>query len=320
MSTRDETPFVTRIPADVDRPDEIVFGLTARQGAIVAAAGVLLWLAYTATNSVVPPMVFAAAAVPMAGAVAALVLVRRDGLGLDQLALAAVRHRLSPRRLVPAGQQVAPAPQWVNAKAGPLPAPLRLPPQAISTTGVVDLGTDGVAVLCACSTVNFALRTNAEQHALVGAFARWLNSLTGPVQVVVRADRLDPTPLIARLHADAPGLPHPALEHAALDHAGFLAEMAAGRDLLHRHVLLVFTEPRPARGGGAEAAGRRALRRAEEAAAALRAAEITVAVLDGPAVAAVLSAAADPHRPPPVAGLAPPGAVITGPDIPGWRP
>jgi hypothetical protein len=50
------------------------------------------------------------------------------------------------------------------------------------------------------------------------AYGRWLNSLTGPVQVVIRAGRADLSAAVTALRESAGGLPHPALEHAALEH------------------------------------------------------------------------------------------------------
>jgi hypothetical protein len=154
---------------------------------------------------------------------------------------------------------------------------------------------------------------------LVAGFGRWLNSLTGPVQILIRADRIDLDPLISQLHHDAPALPHPALEYAALEHAAWLAELGQSRDLLRRQVLLVLREPvtaGPGGGGrGREVAAARVLRRAQEAAQALAGCQITVAALDGPAAAAVLAAAAAPYDPPPAAGpwAATPEQVITAP-------
>jgi hypothetical protein len=237
-----------------------------------------------------------------------LALGRRDGLPLDRLVLAAIRQARAPRRLVLAPEGVAAPPDWVNAVPDvPLPAPLRLPPQAISADGVVDLGADGVAVVCAASTVSFALRTSEEQAALVGVFGRWLNSLSGAAQIVVRAEDVDITPLISGLRAHATALPHPELEQAAIEHADFLADLARRRDLLRRRVLVVLREPRHGgaslgqrgtRGGRGDAgAAQRVLRRADETVRALSAAGIRVQVLDGGQAAAALAACCNPWRP-----------------------
>ena len=162
-----------------------------------------------------------------------------------------------------------------------------MPARTVAETGTLALGADGHAGLATCSTLNFGLRTGAEQQALTEGFARWLNSLTGPTQILVRAHRLDLGALIGDLTSAAGALPHPALERAALAHADFLASLAAGRDLLTRQVLLTVREPGV---GGAARAGHRLT----EAARALEAAEITVRPLDGPAMAEVLRLASDP--------------------------
>ena len=163
---------------------------------------------------------------------------------------------------------------------------------------MIGLGADGAAAVAAVSTVNFALRSPAEQDALTGAYGRWLNSLTGPVQVVIRAGRADLSAAVTALREAAPALPHPALEHAALEHASFLAGLAEERDVLTRQVLLVIREPShgTARPGGGTAAAR-AAQRAGETARLLAAADLQVSVLDGGQVTALLAACADPAAP-----------------------
>src|SRR5829696_2832447 len=359
-----------RIPADVERPDRVLANLTGRQLAILAGAAAVLYLAWTATRTVVPPLLFLTLAGPVAAAAATLALGTRDGISLDRLAVAALRQRLAPTHRVTAPEGILPAPIWLAAAAatgsatadesaagaGPgaregrvSPAPLRLPAQAVHAaqavpaasarpTGdvaVIDLGGDGLAVVAVCSTVNFALRTPAEQDGLVAVFARWLHSLSAGVQILVRAERLDLSAQIAELRERAPGLPHPALEAAAADHADYLDQLAERADLLRRQVLLVLREPAPVTVAGgplaaspirlpvpgrrralAEAeAGREAWRRAAEARLARRLAEagqllapagITVTGLDPTQAAVVLAAACNPDS------LLRPGAGIAG--------
>jgi hypothetical protein len=283
-----------RIPADIERPDKIVAGLTARQLAFLACAGVLLWLGFLGLRHLVSGVVYAAAATPVAALATGAALGTRDGLSLDRLALAAVRQSRVPRRLVSAPEGVTPPPDWAPAAPGPLPAPLRLPALRVAQDGTVDLGNDGVAVLVECSTVSFALSTAGEQEAMTGVFGRLLNSLTGPVQILIRAERVDLAPAIARLRDTAAGLPHQALETAALEHAAFLADLAATRDLLRRQVLMVIREP--AAPGPLDAAAARALRRAADAARTLVAAGIQATILDGYQAAAVIAAACDPWQ------------------------
>ncbi|MCF6424997.1 PrgI family mobile element protein [Amycolatopsis tucumanensis] len=331
-----------RVPADVDRPDRVLGPLTARQLAILAGAGTLLYGLYSLTRTVLPLAVFLLVAVPAGIAVAVLALGQRDGLPLDKLALAAIRQHLAPRHRVAAPEGVRPAPTWLTAHQAQRgraeavsPAPLELPASGVADSGaqagIVDLGSDGLAVIAVCSTVNFSLRTPAEQEALVASFARYLHSLTAPVQILVRAERLDLAPQIAQLRARAGGLPHPALETAARDHADYLAQLTAQTELLRRQVLLVLREPlhtnpvpapsgvlrrrRPAQpvdAGVRQAAEQRLVRRLGEASELLSAAGIVVAPLDAAAATGVLASACNPDTfLPPSAALAAADEVVT---------
>ena len=124
----------------------------------------------------------------------------------------------------------------------------------------------------------------------MAGFGRWLNSLDAPVQILVRAERVDLTTIADRIADLAPSLPHPALEQAALSHVAFLDDLAAQRELLHRQVTIAV---RDRRGPG------HTLHRAAEALRALGACEVDAAVLDGYAAAATVAASLDPTGPQP---------------------
>ncbi|MEU5552148.1 PrgI family protein [Micromonospora sp. NPDC047793] len=294
MSRRsDEAPMRARVPADIERPDRLAFGMSGRQLVILAVTGLLLYAAWTAVATLVHPLVFLAGAMPPAAGAFLLAVGRRDGVSLDAWVLAAVRHRRSPRRLVPADGPVIPAPAWVQTTAGPgdrlpLPAPLRLPAKGITGDGLIDLGADGTTGLVAASTVAFGLRTPGEQNGLVAGFARWLHSLDGPAQIVVRAQRVDLTYLADRFLAAAPGLPHPALEEAAHAHVTFLDDLAGQRELLHRQITVAMRSRRGAHHTAHTAA---------EAVRALAGCEVPARVLDEPEATVRLAASLDPTAP-----------------------
>ena len=296
-----------QITADVDRPDKILLGLTARQLAILAVPALGLWAAYAVARHHLPLVLFAALGAPVVLGALVVALGRRDGLGLDRLVVMALRQARAPRRAVPAPEGVAPAPAWAGPDRSRPPAPLRLPPRSVGEDGTVALGAQGVALVAEAQTVSFSLRTPAEQHALVVAFGRYLNSLAAPIQVAVHSQPVDLAARVGELRAQAGGLPHPALEAAALAHAAFLEDLAASRDLLARRVLVVLRDP----AGGPDAPAR-LRRRAADAAASLGAAGIVLQVLDTTAATAAVQGALDPWAPPRAPGLAPPEAVITG--------
>ncbi|MCP2337483.1 PrgI family mobile element protein [Actinomadura rupiterrae] len=307
---RDDTRVL--IPADLEREDRLLWGLSARQLAILAVAAVVAWLLYGLAARLAPEAVALAVAAPPLAAGSALALFRRDGVGLDRLLLAAWRQNRTTRRQVYAPEGV-PAPCALGPDTDqPPPGVLNLPVRSVRGDGVLDLGADGVAVIVDCSTISFALRTDEEQMALVAAFGRWLNSLTHPVQVVVVAERINLRPAIERLRADAPGLAHAALERAALEHAAFLARLGSSRDLLRRRVLLVLREPFESGGHDVAGAAGRVLRRAEDACHALAGAQVITRILDASQTTAVLAACLDPDMPPGLTDLAAPGDPVTG--------
>ena len=109
------------------------------------------------------------------------------------------------------GDATTKAPEWVQAprQRVALPAPLKLPAQAIDDDGQITLG-NGRAAMVAATSVNLGLRTADEQQALIDTYGRWLNSLNTPTQIVVSAQPVDLASHARTLAARARHQPHPA--------------------------------------------------------------------------------------------------------------
>ena len=291
MTDQDSTPRAV-VPADIAEPDRIAFGLTFRQLAIIGGTGLAGFGCYHTYGPLLPPPVWIVAGIVVFAVAVVVAIGRRDGLPLDVWLRHGFALSSSPRTLAP-GQPRASSVAAMAGKPG-IPAPLRSPVTSISGAGV--LTSEGSAkALIACGTTNIHLRTGSEQAALLDGFGRFLNSLTGPAQLLVAAHRHDLS-RYAQTTADfAPRLPHPALQSAAEGYAGFLLDLDAERDPLHRQVLAVVT---------GEHAGDAAVR-------ALSGLGVEAAALDGPAVAAALAAAVDPFNPPVPGPRAVPGSPIT---------
>ncbi|MBL7491182.1 PrgI family protein [Frankia sp. AgB1.9] len=307
------------IPADLNVEDRILAGLTARQLALLLPTLLLAAGLFWVLSPVVPLPLVAAVCVPVAGVGTALALGRRDGLPASRYVAAAIAFHRTPRLALPAADtaDTAPSGGWVpdiaaarrqNATAAPLAFDVH--DGGLEAAGVVDLGVDGVAVLAEADGATLTLASPAERASAAVAFARLLNALSGPVQITVRAAPVALAPHLARLRAHAEGLAHPALAAAAEAHADFLEDLAAGRTLLARQILLTAREPVPPRSGAAgwEAAAGRAVRRLEEARLLLAPAGVGVRILDGPAVASLLASLAHPGAP-----ALPDGITATGP-------
>src|SRR5579885_2768051 len=116
----------------------------------------------------------------------------------------------------------------------------------------------------AVSTINFVLKADDEQDALVERYRALLKSLSFPIQIIVRNQRLDLRPYLARVHAQIPGplstLPAPEngqtlfVRREEEEHARVWAGLADGleallqqigsrRTLIERHCYLIIPAP-----------------------------------------------------------------------------
>jgi hypothetical protein len=301
----DEAPLQVPVPADIDAADRIVYGLTARQVAILAGTGGWLWLAFRALCPPVPPVALVVAAMPVLAVAAVLALGRRDGISLDRWVFAALLAARAPRRFVPMGDGRPAVPRWAPEPCGVGPvqvAPLRLPAAAIDESGVVDVD-DGRVALTAVSTVTFDLRTGGEQQALVDGFGQWLNALSGPTQIVVSTRPADVEALAEAVDRRSPYLPSPALAEAADGYVAFLRWLADDRDPLERRVTVAHRV-------GAHTEAKAARRQADQTARTVTGLGAAAVVLDGGLVGDVLAAACDPWQTP-TFGRSRPGSVVT---------
>ena len=282
------------VSADIGAPDQIAWGLSFRQLAILSATGALLWAAYSRFGPALPPVAWVAAAILAAAVAATVALGRRDGQPFDVwlrhgLALHAARSTVSTPGALASGRPLA----RVTPKPA-APTVLRTGATRIAADGALTV--DGVTrYLVACGTTSVALRTGAEQCALLGGFGRWLNALPGATQIVVSAARHDLTPHAEAVLDAVPGLPHPALREAATDHAAFLLDLDADREPLRRQVLAVLP----------------AAAKPEAAARTLAGLGVTARRLDGGEATAALAAAVDPYDPPVPGPRAAPGTPVT---------
>ncbi|MDE3721435.1 PrgI family protein [Nocardiopsis sp. N85] len=293
MASDEASSWRGRIPADIDRPEPILFGLTARQCLIIAPALAGAWGIYLLFRDHVPWWAIMAALVPFLGVITALALSERDGRGLEQVAASALAWLRAPKHLVsaPTGQ-VPVLPRWAprTRRASRL-EPLRLPASAISPEGVIDLG-GRCAVMIACTTIPFQLTSGREQDQALAAFAGVLDALTESVQFLVQRRSADLTGFTAMVRNGAAHLPHPALAEAALAHADFLDELAATHELSHQQVVAVVSAT-----GSARRAGTALRRTAQDVADRLATLGIRTQVLEGPEAEQVLrQAMAAPDR------------------------
>jgi hypothetical protein len=113
---------------------------------------------------------------------------------------------------------------------------------------VICLGGGEYRAVLEIGSVNFGLQGERQQEATVASYAAFLNSLTFPVQILVRVLPIDLERYLGELERRAG---HELPEHLAdlaRDHAAFLRRLARNRTLLERRFYLVVPAGREAVG------------------------------------------------------------------------
>jgi len=88
-------------------------------------------------------------------------------------------------------------------------------------------------------SVNFALKSDTEQEAIMAGYRAFLNALSYPIQVVVRILPTDVEPYLTALRGQASARGAEALRRLALDHEAFVRRLARERTLLERRFYVV---------------------------------------------------------------------------------
>lgn len=290
-----------RLPANIDMPDRIVAGLTFRQLVIIGIDALLIWLLFVAFGAFIHPALFGFIGIVMAAGGLALATSTPEGLGVERLVFLAVRFLKSPKRLVVAPEGIPPS--GVHAST----SPIRVPVHGLTDSGFIDLGQQGLASICRASGVNLGLRSEKEQHALIEAFSRFLNSLDAPVQILAVARRVDLKRLLTDMKEGAQTLEHPALQRVAQEHLIFLEGLAADRSARRREVLVCF---RAAHEGAAAELELR--RRVDQAQSLLRGFGVSLHPLERDEAARCFRGVADPEGVQPESGCDLSGSVIGG--------
>ena len=118
--------------------------------------------------------------------------------------------------------------------------------------GVVVLSGEEYRLILEVFALNFDLKSPTEQEAIVECFRAFLNSLTYPIQILVRIERLDVEGYASFVRKRAAEVAEPVLRELALAQLTLVRELANSRLLLGRRFFVVISAtatPRPATSG-----------------------------------------------------------------------
>jgi hypothetical protein len=112
------------------------------------------------------------------------------------------------------------------AAARPAGATQQFVPVKEIRNGVIVLKDGGYRGVLICSSVNFGLKSEEEQHAITLGFQSFLNTLDFSIQIVVNSRRMDLRPYLALLEEKAPDQKTELMRIQLREYIGFVRSFA----------------------------------------------------------------------------------------------
>lgn len=116
---------------------------------------------------------------------------------------------------------------------------------------VVVLKDGGLRAVLLVSSVNFALKSEDEQKALIGGYQNFLNSLEFPVQVVIQSRPLDLNSYISKLKEVSDKQPNELLRIQTIDYIEYIQQLLDVANIMTKRffVIVPYTSVNIPRGG-----------------------------------------------------------------------
>lgn len=105
--------------------------------------------------------------------------------------------------------------------------------------GIVLLKSGGAALVLQTTAVNFDLLSETEQIGIIQAYAQMLNSLSFPIQIVIRSKRLDITNYLHMLDAASARQSNPLLSNLMEKYRQFVQSLIKQNEVLDKHFFII---------------------------------------------------------------------------------
>lgn len=109
--------------------------------------------------------------------------------------------------------------------------------------GVIVLKTDGYRGVLMCSSMNFALKSEDEQRAIIGGFQNFLNTLDFSVEISVHSRKMDIRPYLALLESRAEGQATELMRLQLREYIAFIRNFMDSSDIMTKlfYVVVPYT-------------------------------------------------------------------------------
>lgn len=97
----------------------------------------------------------------------------------------------------------------------------------------------GIRAVLGVSSMNFSLKSDDEQQAIIVSYQQFLNTLVFPLQIVVRSTKLNVDGYVLDLEARAGKQENPLLKEQTLDYARFIERLVDVSDIMQKRFFVV---------------------------------------------------------------------------------
>lgn len=104
---------------------------------------------------------------------------------------------------------------------------------------IIIMKDNSARIVLKCSTINFLLKSQEEQDAIIMSFQRFLNSLDFPVQIIIRSTKLDIDAYLQKLNTLALNQKNTLLQSQTYEYIEFLKKMIEVAQIMKKEFYIV---------------------------------------------------------------------------------
>jgi len=103
----------------------------------------------------------------------------------------------------------------------------------------VVLKNGGIRAVISVSSMNFSLKSDDEQQAIINSYQQFLNTITFPLQMVIRSTKLNVDAYLQKIEERAAAQKNPLLKEQTLDYARFIERMIDVSDIMQKRFFAI---------------------------------------------------------------------------------
>ncbi|MBP9773784.1 MAG: hypothetical protein KBD00_04095 [Candidatus Peribacteraceae bacterium] len=97
----------------------------------------------------------------------------------------------------------------------------------------------GIRAVLKVHALNFSLKSEVEQQGIISGYQSFVNTLTFPIQILIRSSRLNIDPYLKKLEEKSVAHTNPLLKSQAVDYAGFMEKLVNVAEIMQKSYYII---------------------------------------------------------------------------------